>query len=87
SLFYLEFLSNKTNGKQEKGLVSEIFQLKRNFRTHVGVLELAQSVVDILYCYFAHAVDILEPETSLISGEASVTGEDIVGFGAEQVIL
>nr|GEV91261.1 UvrD-like helicase, ATP-binding domain, P-loop containing nucleoside triphosphate hydrolase [Tanacetum cinerariifolium] len=106
SLFYQEFLSNKTNGKQEKGLVTEIFQLKQNFRTHVGVLELAQSVVDILYCYFAHAVDILEPETSLISGEApvilesgndeiaiatifgdSVPGENIVGFGAEQVIL
>ncbi|GJW23277.1 UvrD-like helicase, ATP-binding domain, P-loop containing nucleoside triphosphate hydrolase [Tanacetum coccineum] len=106
SLFYKEFLSTGTSGKQEKGLVSEIFQLKQNFRTHAGVLELAQSVIDILYCYFAHSIDILEPETSLISGEAPVllesgndenaivtifggsgSGGEIVGFGAEQVIL
>nr|GEW37032.1 UvrD-like helicase, ATP-binding domain, P-loop containing nucleoside triphosphate hydrolase [Tanacetum cinerariifolium] len=106
SLFYKEFLSTRTSGKQEKGLVSEIFQLKQNFRTHAGVLDLAQSVIDILYCYFVHSMDILEPETSLISGEAPVllesgndenaivtifgdtgTSGEIVGFGAEQVIL
>ncbi|KAI3735128.1 hypothetical protein L6452_14616 [Arctium lappa] len=108
SLFYNEFLSNRITEKQEKGLVSEIFQLKQNFRTHSGVLELAQSVIEILYCYFAHSIDVLEPETSLISGEAPVllesgndenaivtifggsgggTGGEIVGFGAEQVIL
>ena len=106
SLFYKEFLSTRTSGKQEKGLVSEIFQLKQNFRTHAGVLDLAQSVIEILYCYFVHSMDILEPETSLISGEAPVllesgndenaivtifgdtgTSGEIVGFGAEQVIL
>nr|XP_043619966.1 uncharacterized protein LOC122591790 [Erigeron canadensis] len=105
SLFYKEFLIPKTE-KQVKGHVSEIFQLKQNFRTHAGVLELAQSVIDILYCYFIHSIDILEPEVSLISGEAPVllesgndenaivtifggsgSGGEIVGFGAEQVIL
>ncbi|KAD2804467.1 hypothetical protein E3N88_37844 [Mikania micrantha] len=106
SLFYKEFLTSRTAEKQEKGLLSEIFQLKQNFRTHAGVLDLAQSVIDILYCYFSYSVDILEPETSLISGEAPVllesgndenaivtifggsgSGAEIVGFGAEQVIL
>ncbi|KAI3730443.1 hypothetical protein L1987_61613 [Smallanthus sonchifolius] len=72
SLFYKEFLTSRTTGKQEKGLISEIFQLKQNFRTHAGILDLAQSVIDILYCYFSHSIDILEPETSLISGEAPV---------------
>lgn len=72
SLFYKEFLNSKTTGKQEKGIVSEIFQLKQNFRTHAGVLDLAQSVLDLLYCYFPHSVDILEPEISLISGEAPI---------------
>ncbi|KAJ9554076.1 hypothetical protein OSB04_018121 [Centaurea solstitialis] len=71
SLFYEEFLSNRTE-KQKKGVVSEIFQLKQNFRTHAGVLDLAQSVIEILTRYFAHSIDILEPETSLISGEAPV---------------
>ncbi|KAM0043433.1 putative TPR and ankyrin repeat-containing protein [Helianthus debilis subsp. tardiflorus] len=106
SLFYKEFLTCKATGIQEKGRLSEIFQLKQNFRTHVGVLDLAQSVIDILYCYFPHSMDILEPETSLISGEAPVLlespndenaivtifggsgrGPEVVGFGAEHVIL
>nr|XP_043619935.1 uncharacterized protein LOC122591753 [Erigeron canadensis] len=98
SLFYDEFLRTKVTGQVGKGLVSEIFQLKQNFRTHAGVLDLAQSVIDILYCYFAHSIDVLDPETSFISGEAPVlvesgneensgNGGEIVGFGAEQVIL
>ncbi|PWA86118.1 uvrD-like Helicase, ATP-binding domain, P-loop containing nucleoside triphosphate hydrolase [Artemisia annua] len=106
SLFYKEFLSTKKSRKEEKGVVSEIKQMKQNFRTHAGVLDLAQSVIDILYCYFVQSIDNLEPETSLISGEAPVflescnkentivtifggskSGGEIVGFGAEQVIL
>nr|GEX90583.1 UvrD-like helicase, ATP-binding domain, P-loop containing nucleoside triphosphate hydrolase [Tanacetum cinerariifolium] len=97
---------NVEEGFMFAGLVSEIKQLKENFRTHAGVLDLAQSVIDILYHYYIHSVDKLEPEISLISGEAPVllessddestivtilggsgSGEEIVGFGAEQVIL
>ncbi|XP_076897932.1 uncharacterized protein LOC143551363 [Bidens hawaiensis] len=106
SLFYKEFLCSRTTQKQKKGIVSEIFQLKQNFRTHAGVLDLAHSVIQVLSRYFPHSIDILEPETSLISGEAPVllesgndenaivtifggsgSEEEIVGFGAEQVIL
>ncbi|PWA59878.1 uvrD-like Helicase, ATP-binding domain, P-loop containing nucleoside triphosphate hydrolase [Artemisia annua] len=106
SLFYKEFLSTRKSRKEEKAVVSEIKQMKQNYRTHAGVLDLAQSVIDILYCYFVHSIDKLEPETSLISGEAPVflescndknvimtifggskSGGEIVGFGAEQVIL
>ncbi|PWA64845.1 uvrD-like Helicase, ATP-binding domain, P-loop containing nucleoside triphosphate hydrolase [Artemisia annua] len=72
SLFYKEFLSTRISRKQEKGRVSKIKQLKQNFRTHVGVLDLAQSVIDILYCYFVHSIDNLQPETSPLSGEAPV---------------
>ncbi|KAK9063834.1 hypothetical protein SSX86_017706 [Deinandra increscens subsp. villosa] len=80
TLFYKEFSASRKGGKQEKGIVSEIFQLKQNFRTHAGVLDLAQSVIDIVYCYFSHSVDILEPETSLIAGESPVlleSGKDV----------
>ncbi|KAJ0765113.1 putative TPR and ankyrin repeat-containing protein [Helianthus annuus] len=103
SLFYKEFLTSRTTRKQNKGFVSEIFQLKQNFRTHASVLKLAQSVIDIVYSYFAHSIDILEPEISLINGEAPVLLESVndenaivtifggsgreVAFGAEQVIL
>ncbi|GJT78517.1 UvrD-like helicase, ATP-binding domain, P-loop containing nucleoside triphosphate hydrolase [Tanacetum coccineum] len=101
-----EFLSSRSSGKREKSLLSEISQLKQNFRTHAGVLDLAQSVIDILYYYFVHSIDNLAPETSLISGESPVLLEssndknaivtifggsessgEVVGFGAEQVIL
>ncbi|KAI3870778.1 hypothetical protein MKX03_006762 [Papaver bracteatum] len=115
SLFYNEFLrdsqsSDKGNVKdKDQSRISEIFQLNQNFRTHAGVLHLSQSVIELLYHFFPHSIDILSPETSLIYGEAPVllesvkdenaiitifgnscggnSGEKMVGFGAEQVIL
>ncbi|KAI3933244.1 hypothetical protein MKW92_003652 [Papaver armeniacum] len=115
SLFFNEFLhDSQSNGKgnvkdKDQSRVSEIFQLNQNFRTHAGVLHLSQSVIELLYHFFPHSIDILSPETSLIYGEAPVllesvkdenaiitifgnscggnSGEKMVGFGAEQVIL
>ena len=111
TLFYDEFLvesrGDVPTGRKEKGHVSKIGNLKQNFRTHDGVLRLAQSVIDLLYRFFRHSIDVLDPETSLICGEAPVLLEpgndenailtifgksgnvsgNIVGFGAEQVIL
>ncbi|XP_077235510.1 uncharacterized protein LOC143877385 isoform X2 [Tasmannia lanceolata] len=77
SLFYKEFLSEsiidcKDRVKGKGPRMSDIFHLNRNFRTHVGVLNLAQSVVDLLYCYFPLSIDVLSPETSLIFGEVPV---------------
>ncbi|XP_057496549.1 uncharacterized protein LOC130781371 isoform X2 [Actinidia eriantha] len=111
TLFYDEFLVESRGdvpaGRKEKGHVSKIGNLKQNFRTHDGVLRLAQSVIDLLYRFFRHSIDVLDPEKSLICGEAPVLLEpgndenailtifgksgnvsgNIVGFGAEQVIL
>ncbi|XWS64003.1 hypothetical protein CRYUN_Cryun06bG0149500 [Craigia yunnanensis] len=76
SLFYNEFVLEskcRTNdGKKEKGQISKSFLLSQNFRTHDGVLRLAQSVIDLLYRFFPSYVDILRPETSLIYGEAPI---------------
>ncbi|XP_022776511.1 uncharacterized protein LOC111318116 isoform X2 [Durio zibethinus] len=76
SIFYNEFVLEskcKTNdGKKEKGQISKSFHLSQNFRTHDGVLRLAQSVIDLLYRFFPSFVDILCPETSLIYGEAPI---------------
>ncbi|GJX34635.1 UvrD-like helicase, ATP-binding domain, P-loop containing nucleoside triphosphate hydrolase [Tanacetum coccineum] len=52
SLFYKDFLSTRTSEMQETGFVSEIKQSKQNFRTHAGMLDLAQSVIDIMYHYY-----------------------------------
>ncbi|XWS34413.1 hypothetical protein CRYUN_Cryun21dG0036400 [Craigia yunnanensis] len=76
SLFYNEFvLESKctiNDGKKEKGQISKSFHLSQNFRTHYGVLRLAQSVIDLLYHFFPSFFDILCPETSLIYGEAPI---------------
>ncbi|KAK8549818.1 hypothetical protein V6N13_055384, partial [Hibiscus sabdariffa] len=76
SLFYNEFvLGSKcetNNVKKEKGQISKCFHLSQNFRTHVGVIRLAQSVIDLLYRFFPSFVDMLGPETSLINGEAPI---------------
>lgn len=77
SLFYTVFLPDPildpAKGLKGKSkAISDIFHLNQNFRTHAGVLKLAQSVIDILYFYFPHSVDHLQPETSLIFGEPPI---------------
>ncbi|XP_050210760.1 uncharacterized protein LOC126661049 [Mercurialis annua] len=76
SLFYNEFiLGSRSEGSEmvkERGQISKTYHLSQNFRTHAGVLKLAQSVIDLLYRYFPYFVDILGHETSLIFGEAPI---------------
>ncbi|XP_060209393.1 uncharacterized protein LOC132636503 isoform X2 [Lycium barbarum] len=76
NLFYNEFVmdsrGDEVAGRKDKGHLSRVFQLLQNFRTHAGVLKLAQTVIDLLCHYFPQSVDFLKPETSLISGEAPV---------------
>ncbi|KAI3470132.1 hypothetical protein Pfo_026795 [Paulownia fortunei] len=79
SLFYNEFFMKSRNfefsGRREKGLISDIFNLSQNFRTHTGVLRLAQSVIDLICHFFPQSIDLLAPETSLIYGESPVVLE------------
>ncbi|WRX14404.1 DNA2/NAM7 helicase [Theobroma cacao] len=76
SLYYNEFVLESKykvdDGKKWKGQISKCFNLSQNFRTHDGVLRLAESVIDLLYRFFPSFVDILCPETSLIYGEAPI---------------
>nr|GMC52182.1 uncharacterized protein LOC109161799 isoform X3 [Ipomoea batatas]GME21249.1 uncharacterized protein LOC109161799 isoform X3 [Ipomoea batatas] len=76
TLFYEEFIMKlKGDGlpaRKDKGHLAGVSCLLQNFRTHAGVLRLAQSVIDILYHYFPLSIDALAPETSLIYGEAPV---------------
>ncbi|XP_044967802.1 uncharacterized protein LOC123427749 [Hordeum vulgare subsp. vulgare] len=77
SLFYTAFLSEteafnqgRQHGKQVK--LSDMFQLTQNFRTHCGILHMAQSIMSLLYFFFPSSVDKLNPETGLVYGEAPV---------------
>ena len=76
SLFYKKFVLESKgsghDGRKEKGIISDIFHLSQNFRTHDGVLKLSQSVIELLYRYFPQSTDILQPETSPINGEAPI---------------
>lgn len=76
SLFYNEFLMGEKRGvadkRKERGLVSRIFHLRQNFRTHDGILKLAQSIINLIYHFFPLSIDILSPETSLLPGEAPI---------------
>ncbi|XP_030461793.2 uncharacterized protein LOC115681846 [Syzygium oleosum] len=85
SLFYKEFLIDSKDGpdiRMEKGSLSKTFHLSQNFRTHAGILKLAQSVVDLLYRFFPLSVDALSPETSFICGEAPILLESENGESA-----
>ncbi|XP_065632688.1 uncharacterized protein LOC111996915 isoform X2 [Quercus suber] len=76
SLFYNKFVpeskSSGQDGRKVKGIISKIFHLSQNFRTHDGVLKLSQSVIELIYRYFPLSTDVLQPETSLIYGEAPI---------------
>ncbi|EYU30326.1 hypothetical protein MIMGU_mgv1a023558mg, partial [Erythranthe guttata] len=82
SLFYNEFFMKSSricepsaSGRREKGVISHTFCLSQNFRTHTGVLRLAQSVIDLICHFFPQSIDALAPETSLIYGESPVVLE------------
>ncbi|XP_042981757.1 uncharacterized protein LOC122311308 isoform X4 [Carya illinoinensis] len=76
SLFYKKFLlelkSSGRNKREEKGIMSDSFHLSQNFRTHDGVLKLSHSVIELLYHFFPQSIDVLEPENSLVYGEAPI---------------
>lgn len=76
SLFYNEFFMKSKNSqssrRKEKGVISDIVTLSQNFRTHTGVLRLAQSVTDLISYFFPQSIDVLTPETSLIYGEPPI---------------
>ncbi|KAL2559236.1 TPR and ankyrin repeat-containing protein 1 [Forsythia ovata] len=78
SLFYNEFVMKSKKfrfPRREKGLLSDIFILSQNFRTHSGVLKLAQSVIDLLSHFFPQSFDVLPPETSFVNGEPPIVIE------------
>ncbi|ONM14317.1 P-loop containing nucleoside triphosphate hydrolase superfamily protein [Zea mays] len=77
SLFYTSFISESEACNQvikhgNHAHLTDMFQLSQNFRTHCGVLRMAQSIMSLLYYFFPSCVDKLNPETGLVYGEAPV---------------
>ncbi|KAJ6813050.1 uncharacterized protein M6B38_145180 [Iris pallida] len=72
------------------------FQLTTNFRSHSGIIDLAESVLDVLYHFFPDSVDKLDSEKTGLLGDMPVilqSGDlldsifNTIEFGSEQVIL
>lgn len=77
SLFYTSFISESEACNQvikhgNHAHLTDMFELSQNFRTHCGVLRMAQSIMSLLYYFFPSCVDKLNPETGLVYGEAPV---------------
>ncbi|KAA8532355.1 hypothetical protein F0562_032389 [Nyssa sinensis] len=71
TLFYKEFIlgsrNNGNDGGTEEGQISDIFHLSQSLHTHGGILNIGQSVIDLLFRFFPLSIDILCPETGAIS--------------------
>lgn len=92
-----------SDDKGISSLVPDIWQLSKNFRTHSGVVRIANSIVDLITYFFPDSIDKLSPEVSMVHGPSPIfldsCSEDLVvelfqngdmhscEFGAEQVVL
>ncbi|KAJ3374036.1 hypothetical protein GGF31_008252 [Allomyces arbusculus] len=66
--FYTEFLNRIQESSYRKAKVPPLHTLTQNFRTHVGVLQLAARLVELLVKHFPQSIDQLEPEKAFNDG-------------------
>ncbi|KAL4064739.1 hypothetical protein V8B97DRAFT_2075905 [Scleroderma yunnanense] len=61
------------------------FQLTTNYRSHSGIVNCAQAVIDLIVRFWPHTIDILQRERSVIIGLEPICflGED-ASFSSEQ---
>lgn len=103
-VFYHQFLNSAIFSEQEKSkLVPQLENLAVNFRTHSGVVHVANSIVKLLLHFFPQQMDKLEPERAQVDGPVPIFikgSDDLITelfgrgsmgsnceFGSEQVIL
>ena len=95
--FHSEFLIDHAD---KSILIPHVQQLKQNFRTHNGVLKLANTVIKLISHFFPLTIDKLADESSLVIGPKPIflmDQTDVISalfsnstkceFGSEQVIL
>lgn len=57
------------------GIEPELLKLTHNYRSHSGILQLAASVVELLYSFFPESLDKLPPDFGLFAGPKPVLME------------
>lgn len=85
SFKFSDLLEIYTSKKKE---FPKIVQLKKNYRSHGRILELANSIVDLVQLYFPHTIDKLKREISDIEGPKPIilegyTPEDLITMMAD----
>ena len=63
--------SGKSNSQKRLGY-AEMFLLSRNYRSHQGILEIASSVMEMIWKAFPETIDKLEPEVGNLKGPKPV---------------
>ena len=73
SLFYYMKQSYKAVGQQAQVHVPDrVYQLVHNYRSHIGILNLASSVTDLLLHFFPESFDRLDRDQGLFHGPKPV---------------
>ncbi|XP_072045621.1 TPR and ankyrin repeat-containing protein 1-like isoform X2 [Amphiura filiformis] len=86
SLFYYASKSVKSLGKHSKARVPKrVYQLTHNYRSHAGILNLASSVVDLMFHFFPLSFDRLDRDQGLFDGPSPVLLES--GLASDLALL
>ena len=100
-MFFSEYMRDMSEDDRKR-LVPAMKHLSKNFRAHASVVQLANSIVDIIVQAFPNSIDKLKPEVSDKVGPKPIfltESDDLLfsffgnseksecEFGAEQVIL
>ena len=56
--------------------IPSVVQLTKNYRSHSKILDLANSVVDLIECFFPETIDKLQREASTLDGPKPIILED-----------
>jgi hypothetical protein len=60
------------NDNNNEKIMPQMYQLKENFRTHCGVVNIANSIVELVMHFFPTTIDKLDPETSRVMGPVPI---------------
>ena len=78
---------NEISKDKLKSLEPKVIQLTRNYRSHNNILQLANSVVDIIELYFPHTIDKLQRESSELDGPKPIVLEGFTIDDLEKLMM
>ena len=72
-------------GMEKAQIKPAMFELTRNYRSHSGIVNCAQAVIDLIIRFWPNTIDALRPQCSVIEGLAPIyfSGENVL-FSPEQ---